>query len=186
MAASSTHCSLKDEWTPSGALEEDAVYTILTCIWRKRRIRDKRNLDILAALQRQDLKALSEKPTPLFDTRPKNTIYALSKRPSSGERPKYADKVSHSLALVVPYMECWKFLELMIGMLGGEPSAHLLREVPKANYSTTPEGVRAINHEVDEVLLPRARAEMESPHFLAGRLQSFMTPDRILEDLGLG
>ena len=143
----------------------------MTCIWRKRRIRDKRNLDILAALQRQDLKALCEKPTPLFDTRHENTIYALSNRPSSGERPKYADKVSQLVGFSCSLygMLDGKFLELMIGMLGGEPSAHLLREVPKANYSTTPEWVRAIKHEVDEVLLPRARAEMESPHFLAAK-----------------
>jgi len=45
--------SLKDEFNPLGALEEEAVYTILTCIWRKRRIRDKRNLDTLAALQKK-------------------------------------------------------------------------------------------------------------------------------------
>src|SRR3979409_1156204 len=56
------HRSLQDEWKPSGALEEDAVFTILTCIWRKRRIRDKRNLDTLAALQHKDLKVLSETP----------------------------------------------------------------------------------------------------------------------------
>jgi len=58
------HCSLRDEWQPSVALEEDAVYTILTCIWRKRRIRDKRNLDTLAALQKTEVKALSEMPLP--------------------------------------------------------------------------------------------------------------------------
>ena len=58
------HRSLRDEWQPSVALEEDAVYTILTCIWRKRRIRDKRNLDTLAALQKTEVKALSEMPLP--------------------------------------------------------------------------------------------------------------------------
>src|SRR5258707_15804146 len=47
--------SLKEELNPSGALEEEAVYAILTCIWRKRRIRDKRNLDTLAALQEKEL-----------------------------------------------------------------------------------------------------------------------------------
>ena len=56
------HHSLREEWEPSGALEEDAVYTILTCIWRKRRIRDKRNLDTLAALQHKGLEVLSEMP----------------------------------------------------------------------------------------------------------------------------
>ena len=54
------HRSLRDEWDPTGALEEDAVYTILTCIWRKRRIRDKRNVDTLAALQQNELDVLSE------------------------------------------------------------------------------------------------------------------------------
>ena len=47
------HRSLKHELNPLGALEEEAVYTILTCIWRKHRIRDKRNLDTLAALQKK-------------------------------------------------------------------------------------------------------------------------------------
>ena len=88
------HRSLKDEWCPSGALEEDAVYTILTCIWRKRRIRDKRNLDTLAALQHKDLKVLSETPLPFFDTEHETNIYALSHRPKSDGSPRYADKIS--------------------------------------------------------------------------------------------
>ena len=88
------HRSLQDEWEPSGALEEDAVYTILTCIWRKRRIRDKRNLDTLAALQHKDLKVLSETPLPFFDTEHETNIYALSHRPKSDGSPRYADKIS--------------------------------------------------------------------------------------------
>jgi hypothetical protein len=181
------HQSLKDEWSPSGALEEDAVYTILTCIWRKRRIRDKRNLDTLAALQRKDLKALSEKPVPFFDTEQEKTMHLLTHRPNSGGRPQYEDKVSQLVGfssslygrLESPY------LEQLIGMLGGEPSVHLKREVPKANYSTTPEWVQAVKREVDEVLLPRARAEMESPDSLAAKAAEFITAERILEDLGL-
>jgi hypothetical protein len=48
------HRSLQDEWKPAGALEDDAVFTILTCIWRKRRLRDTRTLDILASMQEKD------------------------------------------------------------------------------------------------------------------------------------
>lgn|ERR1700686_5231152 len=66
-----------------------------------------------------------------------------------------------------------------------EPSAHLKREVPKANYSTTPEWVQAVKREVDEVLLPRARAEMDGPDSLAAKAAEFITTDRILEDLAL-
>jgi hypothetical protein len=70
-------------------------------------------------------------------------------------------------------------------MMGGELSAHLKREVPKENYSTTPEWVQAVKREVDEVLLPLARAEMESPDYLAAKAAEFITTERILEDLDL-
>jgi hypothetical protein len=60
-----------------------------------------------------------------------------------------------------------------------------MREVPKENYSTTPDWVQAVKREVDEVLLPRARPEMESADFLAATPQSSLRPDRILEDLAL-
>ncbi len=181
------HRSLQDEWEPSGALEEDAVYTILTCIWRKRRIRDKRNLDTLAALQHKDLKALSETPLPFFDTQREKNIYSLSNRPKSDGSPRYADKVSHLIGFSSSlYGQLdGQFLELMIGMLGEEFSTHLKREVPKEKYPTTPEWVQAVKREVDEVLLPRARAEMESPDHLAAKAAEFITTDRILEDLAL-
>src|SRR5258705_13624701 len=70
-------------------------------------------------------------------------------------------------------------------MLGGEPSKHLKREVPKENYPTTPEWVQAVKRGVDDVLLPRARAEMDSPDYLAAKAAEFITTDRILEDLDL-
>jgi hypothetical protein len=86
------------------ALEEDAVYTILTCIWRKRRIRDKRNLDTLAALQHEELKVLSEMPHPFFDTKEEGTLYALKHMPKSDARAMMA-KFRISLALVLRCME---------------------------------------------------------------------------------
>ncbi len=181
------HRSLREEWEPSGVLEEDAVYTILTCIWRKRRIRDKRNLDTLAALQHKDLEALSEMPPPFFDTRRETTIYILNHRPNSGGRPRLEGKVSHLIGFSSSLYGSLdgQFLEMMMNMLGGELKAHLLREVPKENYPTTPEWVQAVKREVDEVLLPRARAEMESPDHLAAKAAEFITADRILEDIAL-
>jgi len=75
------HRSLNHELNPLGALEEEAVYTILTCIWRKRRIRDKRDLDTLAALQEKDLAVLSEEPLPFFDTAHETAMYYLTHMP---------------------------------------------------------------------------------------------------------
>jgi hypothetical protein len=57
--------------------------------------------------------------------------------------------------------------------------------VPKETYPITPDWVQAVKREVDEVLLPRARAEMESPDHLAAKAAEFITTDRILEDLNL-
>jgi len=181
------HRSLQDEWEPSGALEEDAVYTILTCIWRKRRIRDKRNLDTLAALQQKDLEALSEMPLPFFDTKQERTMYALTHRPNSGGRPRFEGKVSHLIGFSSSLYGRLdgQFLEMSMNMLGGELKAHLMREVPKEKYPTTPEWVQAVKREVDEVLLPRARAEMDSPDYLAAKAAEFITTDRIIEDLML-
>ena len=181
------HRSLQEEWNPSGALEEDAVYTILTCIWRKRRIRDKRNLDTLAALQNKDLEALSEMPLPFFETKHEQTMYALTHKPKSDGRARYDGIVSHLIGFSSSLYGKLdgQFLELSIGMLGGELSTHLKREVPKEKYSTTPEWVQAIKREVDEVLLPRARSEMDSPDYLAAKAAEFITTDRIIEDLML-
>jgi hypothetical protein len=181
------HRSLRDEWEPSGALEQDAVYTILTCIWRKRRIRDKRNLDTLAALQHKDLKILSETPTPFFDTKEENGIYRFTHRHKSDGSPYYDGKVSHLIGFsssLYGNLDV-KILELSIMLLGGEFKEHLMREVPKENYPTIPEWVQAVKREVDEVLLPLARSKMESPDYLAAKAAEFITTDRILEDLAL-
>ena len=181
------HRGLQEDLAPSGPLDEDAVYTILTCIWRKRRIRDKRNLDTLAALQHKDLEALTETPLPFFNTKREKTIYSLTHRRKSDGRPRYEGAVSQLIGFSSSlYGELdGQFLELSMGMLGKEFSTHLKREVPKDNYPTTPEWVQAVKREVDEVLLPRARAEMDSPDHLAGKAAAFITPDRILEDLAL-
>jgi hypothetical protein len=124
------HRSLQEEWEPSGALEEDAVYTILTCIWRKRRIRDKRNLDTLAALQKQDLKELSEKPLPFFDTKQEKTMYALKHMPRSDGRPRYDGAFSQLVGFSSSLYGRLdgQFLELSIGMLGGELSTDRILE----------------------------------------------------------
>jgi len=181
------HRSLKAELDPQGALEEEAVYTILTSIWRKHRIRDKRNLDTLAALQKKDLEVLSEEPLPFFDTEHENTVCALIRMVDADRRPRHDDKVSQLLGFSCSlYGELeGEFLEFSIGMLGEEFETHLEREVPQENYSTTPEWVQAVKREVDEVLLPRARAEMDSPDYLAAKAAEFITTDRILEDLDL-
>ena len=111
----------------------------------------------------------------------------MSHRPKSNDASRNNDKVSHLNAFSTSLYNSLdgKYLRSSIELLGGELSAHLLREVPEENYSTAPEWVQAVKREIDEVLLPRARAEMESPVYLAAKAEEFITTDRILEDLVL-
>ncbi|MEH2483574.1 hypothetical protein V1282_006931 [Nitrobacteraceae bacterium AZCC 2146] len=103
--------------------------------------------------------------------------------------PKYDGRVRDRVSQLLGFSSSLyrrldgRFLDLSIGMLGEEFSTHLKREVPRENYSTTPEWVQAIKREVDEVLLPRVRAEMGSTVNLAAKAASFITTDRIIEDL---
>jgi hypothetical protein len=177
--------SLEDEWKPTGALEEDAVFTILTCIWRKRRIRDKRNMGTLASMQEEELADLTAKPMPLFDTKEDKSQYVLVNRPPSSG--KVRDRVTQLLGFSASLYSRLdgQFLELQISMMGHEFSDHLKQAVPRGKFATTAEWVMAIKREVDEELLPRVRAELTSPVNLAAKAAAFLTPERIFEDLAL-
>ncbi len=76
------HRGLKEEFGPEGPLQEDCVYTILSCMWRKRRVREKRNLDTASALDRVENRVLWEDPPPLFDTDIEGAKYSLANRRS--------------------------------------------------------------------------------------------------------
>jgi hypothetical protein len=49
---------LREQYEPEGPLQEDCVDTIVSALWRKRRVRDKRNFDIAAALDRVENRVL--------------------------------------------------------------------------------------------------------------------------------
>src|SRR6267142_5174685 len=82
------HRGLKEEFDPNGPLQEDCVNTILSCMWRKRRVREKRNLDTAAALDRVENRVLWEDPPPLFDTEFEGIIYSLDNRRSEPRTPR--------------------------------------------------------------------------------------------------
>jgi hypothetical protein len=103
-------------------------------------------------------------------------MYVLKNRPISGGRPRFEGKVSHLIGFSSSLYGRLdgQFVDLSMNMLGEELKAHLMREVPKEKYPTTPEWVQAVKREVGEVLLPRARAEMEALIISPRRLQSLL------------
>jgi hypothetical protein len=179
------HRHLRDEWNPSGPLEEDAVFTMLTCLWRKARIHDRRQLETSAALQEQEFADLTTQPPPFFDTKLDMNKYAISHPPAPHRRVE--DRVSQLLGFSSSLYGSLsgQFLDLAIDMLGKEFSTHLRTAVPKQNYATPPDWVQAVKREVDEILLPRVRAEVTNPANLVAKAAAFITTERILEDLML-
>ena len=125
------HRDLREEWQPDGALEEEAIFTMLTCMWLKRRVREKRNFEITAALNREDLKILTQKPVPLFDTDLERVKYSLSSKREPNSKPR--DKVSQLLGLSSSLygMIDGQHLKIKISMSGPGISEHLNKEVPR-------------------------------------------------------
>ena len=94
------HLELIDEWDPNGAFEEEAVFTIASCMWKKRRIQEKRQLEVLTHLRTPDRQS-SKEPTPFFRgvivvvfvTLGKEAVSVISMRPASKtERKLYAER----------------------------------------------------------------------------------------------
>lgn len=155
-------------------------------MWRKRRVRDKRNLDTAAALDRVENRVLWEDPPPLYDTREEGIMHALrERRPGSRERPRddYQQLLNFSASLFGELHE--SFLELSLSMLPAEFSAHLREKVPREKFESTYRWVAAVKKEIDTALLPmvRDRAPKHKAYFETAA--AFLTGDRMLEDLGI-
>ena len=75
------HRDLVEQYQPRGPVQEDCIRTIASCIWRKHRVRDKRQLDTQAALERVENNVLWQHPSPLLDTDLDITKYQLTNRP---------------------------------------------------------------------------------------------------------
>jgi hypothetical protein len=181
------HRGLKEEFEPKGPLQEDCVSTILSCMWRKRRVREKRNLDTAAALDRVENRVLWEEPPPLFDTRFEGTMYGLVNRrsePRTQAREDYQQLLGFSAGL---YRELQgSVLEVALGiLLPRKFSAHLREKLPPENFESTSEWIVALKTEVDTVLLPMARKRGHDPNAYLATAAAFLTGDRVLEDLAI-
>jgi hypothetical protein len=179
------HLELIDEWDPCGAFEEEAVFTIASCMWKKRRIREKRQLEVIAHLQTPDPQS-SKQPTPFFESKIEQLKFMLSNKSTPASHGLNSDeatllKLSNSF-----YGDLSEFSLKLTFQFGNKFTEHLKGAVPRENYPEFIDYVRALKTEIDEVLLPRVRNERPSDDFIATKTASeFLTPERILEDLAL-
>ncbi len=192
------HQELREEWHPSGALEEDAVYTILTCLWRKKRVRAKRNLELTTAIQKPEFKPLANEPIPFFQENLDRAKYTLA-------RTLEANRNSGSTAqnrIRDPVAELRNFSSSLFGSIGEvlvrakirmlEEGAreHLNKVVPREAFEDLLSWVHGVKLEIDHVLLPKAIAEQEdnpqeSYSYLDETAAEFFTIERVMEDIDL-
>jgi hypothetical protein len=182
---------LFSEHQPEGPLQEDCVNTVLTNLWRKRRVRAKRNFDIGAALDKVENRVLWEEPLPIFGTELgtiKQRLAAALDRPRPKERQEttgppddYSQLMGFSSSL---YEELeGSLLELKISMLPPEFRAHLNENVPSEKFEYHHQWVIAVKKEVDGFLLPMVRSRAPQPEAYNETAAGFLTTDRVLEDL---
>lgn len=180
-----------DEWQPQGAFEEEAVFTIASCMWKKRRIRDKRQLEVLAHLQQPKPQSFKE-PTPFFETKFEQSKFILSNRARSTAAAPTLARFNHDEAVLLELSASfhgevteeklkWKF-----NLFQNQFTRHLKEAVPRENYPALMDFLRALKKEIDEVLLPRVRSEGPTDDYIAAKTAAeFLTPDRIIEDLAV-
>src|SRR6266404_2311909 len=146
---------LINEWDPCGAFEEEAVFTIASCMWKKRRIREKRQLEVLAHLRTPDPQS-SKEPTPFFESGIEQLKFALSHRSKSTAVAPPSRRFNSDEALLLELSASfygdiseeslkWKFL------FPNKYTNHLKETVQRENYPKFIDYVRALKNEIDEV-----------------------------------
>ena len=174
---------LIEEHQPQGTLEEECIDSIASLVWRKRRVRAKRNFDIAAELARLDNREVWKDPPPLFETKAEQVTHALSTRPSGPRQPRddYEQLLGFSASLYGRVERM--FVQLSVSMLPAEFKAHLNEKVPSDNFDDTSDWVVALKKEVDRVLLPMVRSRAPQANVYYEKVAAFLTSDRITQDL---
>ena len=182
------HLELIDEWDPNGAFEAEAVFTIASCMWKKRRIREKRQLEVLTHLRTPDPQS-SKEPTPFFESGIEQLKFTLSNKSTAVAPPSRQLDSDEAVLLKLSnsfYGDLSEFSLKLTFLFRNKFTEHLKEAVPREKYPEFIDYVRALKTEIDDVLLPRVRKERPSDDYIAAKTASeFLTEERILEDLAL-
>jgi hypothetical protein len=164
---------------PEGPVQQDCVNTMLSCLWRKQRLRDRRAFEI-AAVDRVKDRALWEDP--LLDEKMESAMlqFSMTQSPSRAPHDDYRQLFAFSNSLFESIDEA--SVDIRIEMLPSEFSSYLKQEVPRSNFKEIWHWVRAIKNQIDTVLVPmvREREPKGNAYFEAARL---LASDHILKDL---
>ncbi|TPQ27746.1 hypothetical protein C2U70_30230 [Bradyrhizobium guangdongense] len=176
---------LIDQYQPKGPLQQECLRDIASLMWRKRRVQQKRLLEVAAAIDRVENRVLWEDPPPLFDTNSEKIQYQLLNR--SPRQPRPQDDYEQLLAFSASLFRSIRgsLLDYLTRMLPKEFADHLEEKCPKSNYEDSDEWVVALKREVDDVLLPMVRAREPKPKYYYETAANLLTEDRLLGDLAV-
>jgi hypothetical protein len=121
------HSALIEEWKPIAPTEEDAVFSIAKCMWRKRRVQ--------SFLEAEVLKCIGDPEHPAYDPTVglRNAVIVLEPNPNM-------------------YFE--GYMRLLARFLPAPRIAELQREFPQQKFKTPSEWAQAVKNEITSVLLP--------------------------------
>jgi hypothetical protein len=177
---------LLEELEPEGALQQECVQDILMATWRKRRVRERRNVETKAVLLEPQNRVFDREPDPLFETRRERTMYSLSKPTSERSGPPrddYERLLQFSSRLFLDTDP--QVVELSVGMLPEEYKVHLQGRVPRDKFEGPHLWITALKKELDGVLLPKIRERRPDPDGYLPAAAELLASEKILEDLAI-
>lgn len=182
---------LFDEHKPEGASQEDAVETILHCIWRKRRVRQLRELEALAKLSRAENHVFHEVPGPLFDTKVEGHIHALStmqenrRSNEANVYPSASSDLSHLIRMSTSFYgdQSRNQVRWTVEFAPPEFREHLEKAVPESNFDNTRQWIVALKKEIDHVLIPLVRDRRPDPQGYAIAAAELLASETKMEEL---
>ena len=155
--------------------------------WRKKRLRDRRNVEMRATLLQPQNSVFDKRPNPrVFEDRLERAKYIIAELNSEAPNPPRDDyerllRFSSSLTLDTSP----KVAAFTIGGLPEEYRNHLQAHVPQDKYDEPCHWIVAIKKEIDGVLLPKVRDRRPDPDGYLAAAADLLAPEKMLDDLGI-
>ncbi|MET4279147.1 MULTISPECIES: hypothetical protein [unclassified Bradyrhizobium] len=180
--------ALFEELDPEGPMQNECVRDISLATWRKRRIRERRNVQARSVLLAPQNRLFDQQPAPLFETKDERNMFALAKAASETKevdqpRDDYERLLRFSSYLTLDASP--KIVKGAIGCLPQEYKDHLETRVPDSQFEATSHWIVAIKKEIDGVLLPQIRKRRPDADGYLAAAADLLAPEKMLEDLAI-
>jgi hypothetical protein len=176
-----------EEFEPEGVLQNECARDILMATWRKKRLRDRRNVEMRATLLQPQNHMFHKRPNPrVFEDRLERAKYIIAELNSEAPNPPrddYERLLGFSSSFTLDTSP--KVAAATMGLLPEEYRNHLRAHVPQDKYDEPHHWIAAIKKEIDTVLLPKVRERRPDADGYLAAAADLLAPEKMLEDLGV-